>query len=206
MLSLALAASPAPTASASEQMAGDAERGRLKASLCSGCHGVDGNSAVTSWPKLASQRDVYIVKQLTDFKQGLRADPMMSGVSAGLSTQDMWDIAAWYSSQPLQTSVGGGTGVELGRQLYFEGRLEVGQPPCAVCHSTDGEGATGLGWGGFPALRSQHAPYLVKALRDFQTDTRTNDQGRMMSHIAKKLTQEEIMSLAAFLETMEPAP
>ena len=48
--------------------AGDAEAGKTKAAACGGCHGMDGNSLVPTFPKLAGQGERYIVKQVADFK------------------------------------------------------------------------------------------------------------------------------------------
>ena len=46
--------------------AGDADLGKPKTAMCSGCHGSDGNSAVASFPKLAGQGEKYLTKQLKD--------------------------------------------------------------------------------------------------------------------------------------------
>lgn len=194
---------PHPGGAAAETIAaGNALLGREKAGTCGGCHGPDGNSSVPTWPKLAGQQSFYIVKQLKDFKYGIRTDPMMSGVAAGLSEQDMADIAAWYSTQKVRPGPGSGNR-ETGRRLFMEGDPSIGISACAVCHGDAATGAIGLGWGGFPSLRGQHSAYLSKQLRDFQAGRRKNDQGGMMSHIAAKLSPEEIASLSAYLEALE---
>src|SRR5450756_2499905 len=43
--------------------AGDPVAGKLKSAFCQGCHGEDGNSATSDFPKLAGQYAVYIQKQ-----------------------------------------------------------------------------------------------------------------------------------------------
>lgn len=180
---------------------GDAEAGKGKAMVCAGCHGDDGNSAVPAWPKLAGQQPAYLVKQLQDFKVGIRVDPMMSGVAVGLLPADMQDIAAWYASQAVRPGPGVGD-LALGESIYMEGRPELGLSPCAVCHGDDAKGHQGLGHGGFPALAGQQASYTAKQLHDFRDARRDNDYGDMMSHIAGKLSPEEIDALAAWLETL----
>ena len=68
--------------------AGDAEAGKTKAAACGGCHGVDGNSMVPTFPKLAGQGELYIVKQLADFKSNTtRKNDLMLGMAAALSEQ-----------------------------------------------------------------------------------------------------------------------
>ena len=59
---------------------GDAAAGQAKSALCASCHGNDGNSALAINPKLAGQNAAYIVKQLMDFKSGVRADPIMAAM------------------------------------------------------------------------------------------------------------------------------
>ena len=78
---------------------GDAAAGQAKSALCATCHGADGNSAIAMNPKLAGQNASYLVKQLNDYKSGARVNATMAAMAAGLSDEDIADIAAWYSSQ-----------------------------------------------------------------------------------------------------------
>jgi len=75
--------------------------GKAKSASCAGCHGEDGNSMMPLFPKLADQNEEYLVKQMEAFKDGTRTDPTMSAMVAGLSTQDMQDIAAFYEKQKV---------------------------------------------------------------------------------------------------------
>ena len=52
----------------------------LVSTICSACHGTDGNSVLTANPKLAGQHPEYLVKQLTEFKAGKRANAVMAGL------------------------------------------------------------------------------------------------------------------------------
>ena len=78
---------------------GDAEAGQGKAAICAACHGVDGNSVVPNWPKIAGQHADYIERQVALIKDGQRTVPEMVGIVAALSDQDIADIAAYFSSQ-----------------------------------------------------------------------------------------------------------
>ena len=61
------------------QAAGNADEGQKNSAVCAGCHGADGNSGINPlWPKLAGQHPQYIEKQLRDFKEGRRSDPLMA--------------------------------------------------------------------------------------------------------------------------------
>lgn len=79
--------------------AGDAVKGKEKSAACAACHGADGNSAAPDFPKLAGQHADYLVRALTDYKAGKRKNPIMMGMAAPLTKQDMADLAAYYSAQ-----------------------------------------------------------------------------------------------------------
>ncbi len=81
-------------------IAGDPSAGRTKAGACGACHGPQGVSMNPAWPDLAGQKQIYLVKQLTAFKNGTRKDPLMSPQAAQLSTTDIEDIAAYFAGLP----------------------------------------------------------------------------------------------------------
>ena len=80
---------------------GNAESGKAKAAqVCAACHGPDGNKpSAPDQPMLAGQHYDYLVRALTDYKIGRRNNPIMKGFAAGLTKQDIEDLAAWFSSQ-----------------------------------------------------------------------------------------------------------
>lgn len=80
--------------------AGDAAAGKAKSAACAACHGAAGVSAIPNYPNLAGQKEAYIVTQLAAFKSGERKganSAIMAPMAAGLSDQDMMDLAAYYS-------------------------------------------------------------------------------------------------------------
>ena len=68
--------------------------------VCQACHGLDGNSQTPDYPRLAGQYPDYLAKALRDYKSGARKNPIMAGFAAGLSAQDIENLAAYYASQP----------------------------------------------------------------------------------------------------------
>lgn len=78
---------------------GDAAAGQQKSEACFLCHGEAGKGGTPGFPVLAGQHADYIVQALKKYKSGERNNPMMAGVAAGLSEQDMADLAAYFSSQ-----------------------------------------------------------------------------------------------------------
>lgn len=95
LLAVALAAS-APAWSA-----GDAAAGKTKSATCVACHGEGGAKPIMAiYPILAGQHADYLAKALQDYKTGARKDPVMAGMAAPLTEQDMQDLAAYFASQP----------------------------------------------------------------------------------------------------------
>lgn len=78
---------------------GDAEAGKAKSATCAACHGPDGNSPTPSFPKIAGQHGDYLERALLDYKSGARPNPIMQGQVAGLSTQDIKDLAKFFAGQ-----------------------------------------------------------------------------------------------------------
>ena len=83
----------------SSVIAGDAAAGKAKSVVCASCHGPAGVSSNPIWPNLAGQQEAYLAKQIKDFRDGNRKDPLMSPMAAALSDQDIANLAAYYSSK-----------------------------------------------------------------------------------------------------------
>ncbi len=186
-------------ASSASQAAGDAEAGKSKAQVCFSCHGLNGAGNVNPvWPVLAGQHASYIAKQLADFKNGVRFDPLMTAQVASLSRQDMTDLGAFFASRKVKTESTDTSRAELklGGKIYRSGTRASGVIACITCHGPTGEGNPAAK---YPLLSGQNAPYVVKALDDFRSDSRENDPNRMMRGIADELTDREIKAVAAFV-------
>jgi len=83
---------------------GDPDVGKEKSAACAACHGADGNSANPQFPILAGQYPEYLIRALADYKSGARNNLIMKSMAAGLSPDDMRDLAAYFSSQPSALS------------------------------------------------------------------------------------------------------
>jgi len=180
------------------QAGGNAAAGeKIVTGVCVACHGADGNSVITTNPKLAQQHPEYIAKQLANFKSGERKNAIMSGMAAALSTEDMANVAAYFGAQKgkvgsAKTNAAG----SLGEKIYRGGIASVGVPACASCH-----GATGAGIPvQFPRLSGQHAEYVVTQLKAFYTGERANDNAKVMRMIAAKLSDAEMAAVADYIQ------
>lgn len=85
--------------------AGSAEEGQRKSAVCHACHGATGTSLQPIYPNIGGQHQDYLVKSLKGFRDGSRANAIMSGFATNLSDQDIEDLAAWYSSQTGLTEI-----------------------------------------------------------------------------------------------------
>ena len=81
--------------------AGDAAAGKVKKSMCAGCHGIPGYRTVYpdtyQVPKLGGQHAQYIVDALKGYKSGDRKHATMRAIAGSLTEQDMNDLAAYYA-------------------------------------------------------------------------------------------------------------
>ena len=92
------AAAPAVTIAA-----GDAEAGKAKAAVCAACHGKNGIAAIPGYPNLARPTEEDLVCALTSAKPKQRnggAAALMHVAAAGLSDEDIANLAAYYASLP----------------------------------------------------------------------------------------------------------
>lgn len=175
---------------------GNASAGQQKAQMCAGCHGVDGNSLIPSYPKLAGQSAEYVAKQLRDFKTGARKDPIMSPMAMGLSDQDMINLGAYYASLDAKPgmAVGGADVLALGKKIYRGGNAKTGVSACMSCHGPSGHGIPPH----FPRVSGQHANYTEKQLMQFKNAARSNDDS-VMTRIAFRMSEAEIKAVAQYM-------
>jgi len=203
---LLLAVGVAPLAQAA---AASAEAGAAKAVTCTACHGPAGNSANPLWPNLASQNAAYIVGQLKLFKANARINSqgVMMGMAQTLDDQGMLDVASYFSAQTVTGLEADPSYWQAGQKLYRGGDPARGIPACMACHGPSGHGNPAAG---YPALRAQHAQYVVKELTEYADGQRyaTNDKGEtaggpnaaIMATIAHRLSAEDMRNLASYVQ------
>lgn len=187
---------------------GTVAAGAAKAAVCAACHGPNGNSTNPLWPRLAGQDAVYTDEQLQLFKAGVRNNPIMMPMATMLSSQDIDNIAVYYESQTPIGDEADPSYWKAGQTLYEYGDSTRGIPACRACHGPIGKGNLASG---YPALRAQHAQYVIKQLQDFASGARyagagadkpQSRNGFMMSTIAKLLTPEDIRNVASYVQGM----
>ncbi|WHZ10815.1 MAG: Cytochrome c4 [Burkholderiaceae bacterium] len=192
------AKAPGPVAPAGGGVESNIAPVKLAHTVCATCHGFDGNSGSPQFPKLAGQQREYLVAQLTDFKGHARADitgqQFMWGFTH-LSQEQIDGLADYFSSQTPMKGHGTPSG-ERGAMLFQQGSPTAGVPACVSCHGAQGEGR-----GQFPRLAGQHADYVYKQLKVFQT-TEDRPRGAPMRVVAHNLTDADARALAQYISTL----
>jgi cytochrome c553 len=159
-----------------------------KAQTCAACHGADGNSTNPLYPVLAGQTSRYLYLQLKDFQEGRRSNELMSPMAAGLSREEMRELADWYAKQTPRP-----TGFKPDPEKARLGKLKSDETLCTMCHLGGFAGQNEI-----PRVAGQHHDYIVKQLTDFKQRKRTNDAGNMTS-VAATLNEKDIENLAHYL-------
>jgi cytochrome c553 len=186
----AFANEPAPASSKP-----DLAKAQEKATqVCGACHTFDGTRGLPANPILQGQHADYIVKQLTEFKSGKRANPVMTAMAAALTDDDVRNLAAFYSGKQAKPGFSKSKDtVLLGEKIYRGGIAAKQVPACAGCHSPNGAGIPAQ----FPRVGGQHADYTEAQLNAFRAGTRSN--GPMMVTIASRMSDKEIKAVADYM-------
>ncbi|HEY1326318.1 MAG TPA: c-type cytochrome [Casimicrobiaceae bacterium] len=165
-------------------------RGATLALNCTMCHGAQGLSSSDA-PNLAGQYPEVVIKQLRDYRDGRRSNPVMETLAKGLSARDIDDLAAYYAYLPKARTA---------PTTYDEtlpALVRVGDPlrnvaPCIACHGQVDQKL------GAPWLEGMPKAYLVAQLKAFHDGTRRNDPFGQMRNMARPMTAQEIDEVATF--------
>ena len=203
---LALLALLAPLVAGATDAAKIVKQGNGKgAAPCMACHGVDGGGMeVTGYPRLAGLDAAYLQRQLDDFANGTRANPVMQPNASALSEAERAALAKYYSAMPLPARLAKPVAAKpdaAGERLATRGDWSRELPSCVQCHAP---GGVGVG-ANFPPLAGQPAAYIEAQLRAWQQGTRHNDPLALMQHVAKQLTPQEIQAVAGWFAA-QPLP
>lgn len=162
--------------------------------VCAACHTADGSRGAPANPILAGQHAAYLVKQLTEFKEGKRKNAVMNGFAATLSDEDMRNVAAFYASKSAKPGTAKNKDtIRLGEQIYRGGIMDKKVAACAGCHGPKGSGIPAQ----YPRLGGQHADYVEAQMNAFRSGQRANS-AQMMA-ISAKLSDVEIKAVSDYI-------
>jgi cytochrome c553 len=155
------------------------------------CHGPAGNSPSGEFPILAGQSFRYLYLQLRDFQEGRRKDPVMSPQAAGLTRDEVTELAQYFAAQKPKPN-----GFKADPARVARGAKKADEVLCPMCHLGGFTGQNEM-----PRVAGQHYDYIVKQLRAFKARTRTNDAGNMTA-VAQTITDEDILDLASYIANL----
>lgn len=156
---------------------------------CLACHGATGQSVTPEVPSLGAQPAFYVMVQLYMFREKMRPVEVMNTVTQGLTDDELRrlaDAVAALPAPPPVTDAADPARLERARALVQEHR-------CNVCHNPNFSGLQQV-----PRLAGQREDYLVKALRDYKSNTR-RAYDAAMGDVIYALTDEHIRDLASLL-------
>ena len=195
LLLAAFIAAPALAQDAKAPAQPDLKKGEAVATaVCAACHTFDGNRGTPAYPILQGQHPEYLAKQLAEFKGGKRKNPIMQGMAAALSEDDMKNVAAFYAGKSAKPGFAKNKEfATLGEKIYRGGIAERQIAACAGCHSPNGAGIPAQ----YPRLGGQHADYTTAQLVAFRDGVRTNSP--QMTGVAAKLNDREIKAVSDYI-------
>ncbi|MDQ2712752.1 MAG: c-type cytochrome [Acidobacteriota bacterium] len=87
--------------------------------------------------------------------------------------------------------------IKKGASLVTTGSAKTS--PCGVCHGADLKGL-----GPVPGIAGRSPSYLVRQLYDMQQGTRTGTWTELMKPVVSRLTNEDMLNIAAYTSSLEP--
>jgi cytochrome c553 len=184
--------------------AGDVAEGEKLYGSCIACHGAqaEGNAAMNS-PALAGQQQAYLVRQLSNFKAGVRgADSndvlgmQMRGMAATLVDEAaVGNVAAYIAGLPVPATPTDTAEADLrnGENQY--------NGSCGACHGGAAQGNLGLN---SPRLAGLGSAYLKRQYQNFAAGIRGSHPddklGKQMKMMATMLgSEKDLDDVIAFI-------
>ena len=143
---------------------GDVSAGEPLTALCGGCHGAQGISSDAATPTLGGQDAEYLVRAIKSYRT-TRKNWGMQRYVAGLSDQNIEDIAAYYAQQTPRGPAEVSTSIQ---ELAAK---------CDRCHDAEERPAMVAA-----KMRGQDKDYLVMALRAYRDGRRESSTMHRMSY------------------------
>ena len=183
--------------------------------VCSACHERPGRRnkpdkpAIQEYPSLYGQDAKYIENQVKDILSGKREGgidangnkrtaPMKGSLvtpdgKLRISPADIKVIAKWLSAKkPLEVAA---SAAPVSAELVEQGRAVYKKKNCRACHGKAGNKPLK----GYPYLAGQKQAYLEAQILDIKSKARTNGKVKAMFPFVKKLSDDDIKAIAAYL-------
>jgi len=167
---------------------------KLASKLCAGCHGIKGNSAVSSIPSLSGQNAAYLIKAIGTYSDGTRKNAMMKQALNNVSTKNIRHIAGYYATQTPDPAV-----INANDTTVFD-PVNDGKALAAACTGCHGENGNSK-HPGIPSLSGLDTDYLSSAINAYKKGDRDH---ALMQFFVTPLTPDDISKVALFYALQEP--
>ncbi len=171
--------------------------GKERSLFCSSCHGPTGNSTRAEIPNLAEQNPAYLLEQIGKFADGRRKNFVMNTLAKDFTTEDMVNLAVFFSENKLVPQESDPVMASRGRELF--------QSKCSFCHGEDGRGAEG-----YARIAGQKPVYVESTLKRFRANAQNQTSAfsrirssQRMEQVTQSLTDDQIQALAAYLAQLK---
>lgn len=178
--------------------------GAKLAATCASCHGATGVSKNSSVPSLAAQQVPYLRDQMVNFRAKMRPSAVMQPIAAGLSDQNIVDLAAYFNAQkPGPAWKADAAARKRGQVLFTAGDPKRNVIACAMCHGADGRGLASRGIASVTNLPPAYAYAVLKEFHDAPSFGGVVTAETMRVAV-KPLTNADLKDLAAYMSSMKP--
>ncbi len=155
--------------------------------VCAGCHGANGvPTDPKTIPIIWGQQQSYLMKQLRNYRNGERDNPIMAPVAKGLAEEDLRKIAAYFAATPWPAPK---------RADAAPARLPKGAAQCQPCHQPKFEGGMPA-----PRLAGLSSNYLAAQMSAFAAHKRNNNLD--MPGFMRMLTPKQRTAIARYLSAL----
>ena len=166
---------------------------REKLETCAACHGENGVSPNQDVPSLAAQPGLFTQWQLVYMRDGTRKVEAMEEVVKNMTDSDIRFYGSYFASLPPPVPEHSKPAEAASAEV-----INLMKPRrCANCHEE-----TMAGKGEMPRLAGQREDYLVKALRDYRSNSRRGRGQAVMVEIVSTLTDNDIKLLADYVSRL----
>jgi cytochrome c553 len=153
---------------------------------CLSCHGDDGQSYNVGTPSLGAEPALFVMIQLYLFREKQRQVEPMTQAAQGLSDDDLRRLSDMVAKLPAPKAPAeplDGTRIERAWSLARKHH-------CIFCHKPDFSGHDNV-----PRLAAQREDYLLKALREYKSNTRSGYDASM-AEVVQPISDAELTDLA----------
>jgi cytochrome c553 len=157
-----------------------------KVELCAACHGQNGvPTDPKTIPVIWGQERSYLFKQMRDYRNGERDNPIMSPFAKGLAEEDLRKIASYFAATSWPTQNAAPTSAPPPK----------GIAQCQPCHQPNFQGGPPA-----PRLAGLSYEYLLSSMHSFAADQRINNGD--MPKFMQMLSESERDAIARYLSAL----